>query len=40
MIKNYAEKYRESGKRLMLVGVNFSSKTGKIEDYVYEELKE
>ena len=38
--KNYAEKYRESGKRLMLVGVNFSSKTGKIEDYVYEELKE
>ena len=38
--KNYAEKYRESGKRLMLVGVNFSSKTGKIEDYIYEELKE
>ena len=38
--KNYAEKYRESRKRLMLVGVNFNSKTGKIEDYVYEELKE
>lgn len=37
--KNYAEKYRQSGKRLMLIGINFSSKTGKIEHYVSEELK-
>jgi len=37
--RNYAEKYCQTGKRFMLIGVNFSSKTGKIENYIHEELK-
>ncbi len=36
--KEYFEKYLHAGKRIMMVGVNFDSKTGKIKSWEKEEL--
>ena len=36
--KNYAEKFLQKGKRIMLVGVNFDSGKGQIADWTYETL--
>ncbi len=35
---NYAEPFRASGKRIVLIGANFSNKLRNIENYVVEEL--
>ena len=34
-----AAKYRASGKRLTLLGINFSSKTREIDDWLVDEAK-
>ena len=36
--KNYAEKFLQKGKRIMLVGVNFDSGKGQIADWTHETL--
>ena len=36
---NYAEPFRASGKKIILVGANFSNKLRNIDNYVVEELK-
>ena len=38
--KNYAQKFRHRGKRIMLIGVNFDSESGQIEKWISEELKD
>ena len=37
--KNYAMKYRKTGKRLMLIGVNFDFNAGNISDWIKEEYR-
>ncbi len=37
--KNYAQRYKYRGKRIMLIGINFDSEAGQIESWLCEELK-
>ena len=37
--KDYAQKFQRDGKRIMLIGVNFNSESGQIENWISEELK-
>jgi len=37
--KNYAQEFLHRGKRIMLVGVNFNSDSGQIENWISEEIK-
>lgn len=37
--KDYPLKYQFDGKRIMLIGVNFDSKSGQIENWISEEVK-
>ncbi len=38
--KNYAQKFKYRGKRIMLVGVNFDSQSGQIDKWITEEVKD
>ena len=37
--KDYAQKYRRQGKRIMLLGVNFDFQAGQITDWLKEEIQ-
>ena len=37
--KKYARKYQRDGKRIMLIGVNFDSKTGQIANWLKEQVQ-